>query len=216
MRWLALAVFATTGAAHAVTFFEPCEAALKTPPFKALQAFYAGKPELPNPDACFRLNNREFLVTVTDTAPIAQGLYFFDAGTSSYDFPDGAQRRAIKVKMEFDEQRSGKHFALLETSSLSGGEWFTGYQVLFLQPGKGTGSFALQRVLEVQADPESGMCGTHVRKGSAAEVKSVRPESDGQPLTLVFHLAEQRCPAGPTRQVEKRFVWDGQRFQLQR
>ena len=75
---------------------------------------------------------------------------------------------------------------------------------------RSTGSFALQKVIEVQADPEVGLCGTHVRKGSAAEVKSVRSDSDGQ---LVFELEEQHCPAGATGQVEKRFVWNGQRFQ---
>lgn len=212
MKVLATLALLSTGSAQASTFFEPCESALKTPAFAALQAFYAGKPELPKPDACFRLNNHEFLVTVTDTAPIAQGLYFFDARTGSYDFPDGAQRRGLSVKMEFDE-RSGKHFALLETSSLGNGEWFTGYHVLFLKPGKGTGSFALQKVIEVQADPEVGLCGTHVSKGSAAKVKCVRPDSDGPSLALVFQLGEQRCPAGATHQVEKRFVWNGQRFQ---
>ncbi|MFG6485607.1 hypothetical protein ACG04R_02925 [Roseateles sp. BYS78W] len=148
----AIALLATARAAHATAFFEPCESALKTPAFNALQVFYAGKPELPKPDACFRLNNREFLVVVADTAPIAQGLYFFDARTGSYDFPDGAQRRGISVAMEFDD-RSGKHFALLKTSALGGGEWFTGYQVLLLQRGKGTGSFALQKVIEVQPTP---------------------------------------------------------------
>ena len=127
----AIALLAAAGTAHATAFFEPCESALKTPAFNALQVFYAGQPELPKPDACFRLNNREFLVVVTDTAPIAQGLYFFDARTGSYDFPDGARRRGISVAMEFDD-RSGKHFALLKTSALGGGEWFTGYQVLLL------------------------------------------------------------------------------------
>jgi hypothetical protein len=205
---LAIALLAVTGAARATTFFEPCASALQKPAFKALQALYAGQPELPKPDACFRLNNREFLVTVSDTAPIAQGLYYFDARTGSYQFPDGAQRRGISVKMEFDD-RFGKHFALLETSSLSGGEWFTGYQVLFLQPGKGAASFSLQPVLEVQADPESGLCGTHVRKGSAANVNSVHSDSDGQ---LVFQMEEQRCPDGAPHKVEKRFAWDGQRW----
>lgn len=205
---VALALLAAVGTTHATTFFEPCESALQTPAFNALHAFYAGKPEEPKPDACFRLNNHEFIVTVTDTAPIAQGLYFFDARTGNYNFPDGAQRRGIRVRMEFDE-RSGKHFALLETSSLGQGEWFTGYQVLFLQPGKGVNSFTLQKLIEVQADPEVGLCGTHVRKGSAAEVKSVRSDAGGD---LVFRLEEQHCPAGGTRQVEKRFFWNGQRF----
>src|SRR6266478_219982 len=111
-------------------FFHTCVDVLATPSFIPLHNFYLSNPDEPAPDSCFRLNDTEFLVTVTHTGPIAQGLYFFDAKQGIYRFPDGAYRESIKVETEFVGPNH-KRFVLLSESFLKNGTLNESYELLF-------------------------------------------------------------------------------------
>lgn len=208
LQFLALLLTLTAGTVSAgEPFFQSCDPALDTPPFKRLHEFYSAHPKEPLPDSCFRLNSREFLVTVTATGRVGQGLYYFNADTGNYTFPDGAYRANIGVKREFEGPRK-KRFVILETSNLHGGNWDTGYELLFLKP-RGEGySFQIQKLLFVAQDPEDGMCGSRITEGTASEVESLRVEREGTTATsLVFVISSQACPNGEKRNYERRFVW---------
>lgn len=193
-------------------FFRPCDQALDTEPFKQLREFYAGHPEEPRPDACFRLNNREFLVTVSDTGRVGQGLYYFNADTSTYGFPDGSYRANIEVMREI-EGPNKKRFVILKTSNLHAGNWDIGYELLFLKPKEHGRSFEIQELLLANQDPEAGMCGSRITKGTATDVKGIRVEHEGTVDTsLVFVVNSQVCPNGKQRSYERRFVWSSGRF----
>lgn len=193
-------------------FFLPCDQAIDTPPFKQLREFYAGHPEEPRPDACFRLNNREFLVTVSDTGRVGQGLYYFNADTSTYEFPDGSYRANIEVIREV-EGPNKKRFVILKTSNLHAGNWDIGYELLFLKPKENGRSFEIQELLLANQDPEIGMCGSRITKGTATDVKDVRVEHEGTvDTTLVFVVNSQVCPKGKQRSYKRQFVWSSGRF----
>lgn len=200
----------TAGANEA--FFQSCDPVLGTPPFKRLSEFYAGHPENPKPDACFRLNNREFLVTVTDTGRVGQGLYYFNADNGTYDFPDGSYRANIEVMREFVGPNR-KRFVILTSSNLHAGAWGIGYELLFLKPKKMGRSFETQELIFANQDPLNGMCGESITEGTAAEVKDVRIEHEGTAETsVVFVVDSQVCPQGKERSYERRFVWSSGRF----
>jgi hypothetical protein len=199
-------------ASAASQFFLPCGSALATQPFHRLQEFYADHATESQPDRCFRLNDREFLVTVSDTGRVAQGLYYFDADAGTYVFPDGAYRESISIKREFDGPNK-KHFALIETSNLRLGNWSVSYEILFLKPGKGGRPFQLQRLLSASEDPEVGMCGTHISQGAATSIVSVDVENEGTAGTmLVFVIKSQKCPNGEQWTDQRRFEWSSGSF----
>lgn len=213
MSLLGLVSTLSTGVASAASqFFLPCESALATQPFHRLQEFYATHPSESQPDRCFRLNDREFLVTVTDTGRIAQGLYYFNAADGTYAFPDGAYRASISIKREFDGPNK-KHFVVIETSNLHAGNWSTSYEILFLEPRKDGRPFELQPLLSASEDPEVGMCGSGISEGTATSIKSVDVENEGTDRTLlVFIVASQKCPNGEQRTDRRRFAWSSGSF----
>lgn len=193
-------------------YFRSCDQALETPPFKRLQEFYMAYPEQPSPDACFRLNKSEFLVTVTNTGRVGQGLYHFNADTGSYEFADGAYRESIQVKREFEGYKN-KRFVILHTSNLHAGNWVTGYEILSLQPRVDNRSFRIQQLLFAMQDPVEGMCGSSLKEGTATNVKDFRVEKEGTAAaTLVFDINSQVCPDGAKRSYERRFVWQSGEF----
>jgi hypothetical protein len=191
--------------------FLVCEQALYTPQFIRLVAFYGRHPELPKPNECFRLNDREFLVTVTADARVAQGLYYFDSATQTYDLADGAYRPEVSIAREFDIAR--KHFVLVESSNLNAGQWNTIYEVLFLRP-KGAGRpFEIQRLLELQQDPEEGMCGSRLLEGTAAKVESIDVSVRCTEANMIaFELKTQSCPGGAIETRRPTFEWNGSSF----
>ena len=193
-------------------FFLSCDPALDTPPFKRLRDFYAGHPDQPKPEACFRLNNREFLVTVTNTGRVGQGLYYFNADTGTYDFPDGSYRANIQVMREFVGPNK-KRFVILTSSNLNEGIWDIGYELLFLKPTENGRSFEIQELLFANQDPENGMCGTHIKKGTATDVKDVLVEHEGTTeASLVFVVDSKVCPKGKRHNHKRRFIWSSGRF----
>jgi hypothetical protein len=200
------------GVTHAAPpFFVDCESALGTPPFRALVRFYASHTDAVRPSRCFRLDDREFLVIVNDSGRVAQGLYHFDARTGTYALAGGAYRPNLSVEREFD--MTDKHFALLESSNLHAGEWTIAYSVLYLQPKTKGRPYVIQPLLDVQQDPEEGMCGARMKTGVAAKVTEIaiaKTCSDAE--VIEFHLATQACPDGATADVRRRFRWNDQAF----
>jgi hypothetical protein len=149
------------------------------------------------------LNDSEFLVTVTNAGRVAQGVYFYDAKTGSYDFPDGAYRANIEVKTEFLGPK-GKRFVLLSTSNLHAGNWDSGFEILFLIPRRNGRSFVLQQLLFANEDPESGLCGRRITEGSASSILGYEVLDEGTEKTrLIFNVEEQNCVTGD-KQIYKR------------
>ncbi|MFT7776147.1 hypothetical protein [Roseateles sp.] len=208
-RWLGVVLIAAHGAAHAATFFEPCESALQTLPFKALQAFYAGKPGLARPQSCFRLNDRAFLVTLPDLARRVAGLYAFDAGTGSYGLANARSSPNLRVRFEFDGPNH-KHFALLESSDMHRGDHASSYEVLFLTPKSDGQVFARQLLVETHAGGD-GPCPPEATTASSLEGLRAESENTGA-VQLVFDITTTRCTDGQAGRVQKRFGWNGQRF----
>jgi hypothetical protein len=186
-------------------FFHTCVDVLATPSFAPLHNFYLSNPDQPAPDSCSRLNDTEFLVTVTNTGPIAQGLYFFDAKQAIYRFPDGAYREGIKVETEFVGPNH-KRFVLLSESFLKNGTWTETYELLYLVPGKGDRSFQLQRLFSVAQDSEQGLCRSGHSSGVASAVSGYKVAADGtQHTKLIFNLEAQDCSTKAKHNYEKIF-----------
>lgn len=210
-RPLLLLALTASSLSQASTFFLPCEAALKTPPFKTLQAFYASRPELAEPESCFRLNDREFLVTVSNAGRRAEGLHHFDAESGAYGLVDATFSPALRVRHEFDGPNR-KHFALLESSDMHAGDWINDYSVLFLTPKTNGRVFSRQFLVDT-VQGESGLCPGNPTLKLASSLASLQIDNEGtDQVTLVFTIRTQRCPKGTVTQILKRFGWDGQRF----
>lgn len=196
--------------------FVSCDWALDTPPFHRLQAFYSTHPDEPKPDECLSLNSAEFLVTVSGAGRMGQGLYYFDADTDAYEFPDGHYRAGTRVDREFDGPEN-RRFAILKTSNLHSGSWDRGFEVLWVGPRGNGCSFNLQELLWANEDPETGMCGSRIESGTAADVTDLRMEHEGTAATsIVFAIISQDCPDGPKRSIERRFVWSSGGFREDR
>lgn len=206
---LILLMLATIGQAQATTFFEPCKAALETPPFKALKTFLAGKPELAQPDTCFRLNDREFLLTVPDAGRRVEGLYSFDAQSRQYDLVDSMFSPGLKVRLEFDGP-GHKHFALLESQDMNAGDWSTTYEALYLTPKSSGRVFARQLLVETHQGGD-GPCPPGGKTASSLEKLQLENE-DTDHMQLVFNLKLQRCSDGKTTHTQRRFSWTGKGF----
>lgn len=188
-------------------FFHRCDRALGTLPFQPLREFYLTHKEEARPESCFRLNKKEFLVTVMDTGRLSQGLYYLNTNTGSYEFPDGTYRAGISVDREF-EGPNKKRFAILRTSDLHLGNWSVMYELIYLIPQTKGYPFQIQDLLYVNEDPVSGMCGDTIKKGNTTSVKHLRVEKEGTPATaLVFLINNQACPNGKEESYERRFTW---------
>jgi hypothetical protein len=201
--WLSSAL---VGSAHAQNFFEPCDAALKTAPYKSLREYLQAHEAELVPDMCFRLSNSEFLLTVTDAPRISQGLYHYDAKANKFDLSDGRSRPNVRVKREF-EGKAKKRFVLLSWSNLHQGDWSSGYEILNLIPKKEDRSFVVYGLLGVSEDPQSGFCGSNsVARGKTDAVKAVRVLHEGtENVQIVFEITEQDCSTKKFRVAKRVF-----------
>ncbi len=77
-------------------FFMECDKVLEKKEFLSLKAYYDKHPDEPHPDMCFRLNNNEFLITVTGTGRVFQGLYYFNSKEEKLERPGGGGGDVIK------------------------------------------------------------------------------------------------------------------------
>jgi hypothetical protein len=75
LMWV-LFTMAFNSYAIAESFIIDCGEALSQKGFLKLTEYYDKHPDEPQPDMCFRLNNYEFLVTVTAIGRVGQGLYY--------------------------------------------------------------------------------------------------------------------------------------------
>lgn len=225
---LLLAFMAFGNQVSANQFFQECSEALERPEFGALKKYLNSRQDLPPSDKCFRLNNHQFLVTVTDTGRVAQGLYYFDAKTNAYGLDGGSYMPNIDVVHEFMGP-SGKRYVILSASNLSGGHWWQGYNILNLIPTKDGKSYIHYELLSWSEDPESGLCGhwtltdritgkteTHKKKSSGTASSIGKPEivNEGtESVQINFAVTEQNCETSESRNYTKSFRLTDGRFQ---
>lgn len=192
-RILLLATLAFAGPVPASQFFQECSEALEKPEFVTLKGYLDSKPELPRPNKCFRLNNNQFLVTVTNTGRVSQGLYYYDAKSNTYGLEGGSYMPNVDVVQEFIGPNN-KRYVLLSVSNLSRGNWWQGYSILNLIPTKEGKSHVHYSLLSWSEDPESGLCGTKISTGKASSVDEPRITNEGtESVKIVFPVTEQDC-----------------------
>lgn len=201
-----LVALAFAGQVSASQFFQECSEALEEPEFGALKKYLDSKQELPRPDKCFRLNNQQFLVTVTNTGRVAQGLYYYDAKTNAYGLDGGSYMPNVTVVQEFMGPNN-KRYVLLSVSNLSRGGWWRGYSILNLIPTKDGKSYVHYSLLSWSEDPESGLCGTKISTGKASSIKSPQIANEGtESVQIVFPVTEQDCVTSKQTTYSKTFA----------
>jgi hypothetical protein len=186
------------------SYFRNCASVLESPDFQRLKSFYDFRPDEPRPDVCFRLNNSEFLVTVTNTGRVGgQGLYYYDAKNNSYELVGERYWPQIGVKREFVGPNQ-KRYVLIRTSNSHRGNWEYGYQILYLVPGKKIQSFVVKDLLYAKENPVSGFCG-HGGDGieltsTATSIKGFQVLEEGsENVRLEFTVEEEDCNTGKHR-----------------
>lgn len=190
-------------------FFINCYNAFALKEFSALREFYDKHTEEPKPDKCLRLNNNEFLVTVTDTGRIAHGLYLIDIKHDKIEMEEVIPN--IKVVTEF-LGKNKKRYVLLSYSNLHAGYWSNGYLILNLIPRDSKGkSYILYSLLNVSEDPVAGLCGEKrerfIKEGGNAEtLTSYKIIDEGtENVTLIFYATEENCKTLNKRAYTKKF-----------
>lgn len=178
------------------SYFHSCDDVIAQPRFKILGRYYDSHPDLPLPDSCCRLNDRQFLVTVTLGGRVEQGLYFVDTGTGEYGIPDGSYTYGIKVDREV-LGKGKKRFVVLRNVGYHGG---SGYQLLFLKPGSGKASFAVRNLFFDWEDMEDGLCGRQTTEKAAHAGSYTVLDEGTERARLVFSVDEQDCV---TRKVQR-------------
>ena len=202
----------------ASNFFIECDKALEKKEFLSLKAYYDKHPDEPHPDMCFRLNNNEFLVTVTSTGRVFQGLYYLNSKEEKLEEPGGGGPN-IEVKEEF-LGNNNKRYVLLGWSNLSHGNYDYGFDILNLIP-KGEGKpFIVYNLLYVNEDPTSGLCGAwsskdksgkveihqNVKEGKKESIKGYEIQHQGtENVQIVFTIIEQDCTTLKKRTYQKPF-----------
>jgi hypothetical protein len=180
------------------SFFRDCASALESPDFQRLKTFYSSRTDEPRPDSCFRLNNNEFLVTVTNAGRVSQGLYYYYANDNTYGLVDRHYWPEIEVKREFVGPNQ-KRFVLISTSNLHHGNWEYGYQILYLVPGKKIQSFVVKELIAAKENPVDGFCGRHGSDGieltdTATSIKGFQIVGEGSDdIRLEFTVEEEDC-----------------------
>ncbi len=215
------AFLAFAGQASANQFFQECSEAIDKPEFSALKKYLNSRQDLPHPDKCFRINNYQFLVTVTDTGRVAQGLYYYDAKANTYGLDGGGYMPNIDVVQEFMGPNN-KRYALLYASNLSRGGWWQGYSILNLIPTKDGKSYVHYSLLSWSEDPESGLCGhwistdrvtgkTELHKkissGTASSIEKPQIVNEGMAsIQMIFPVTEQNCETSERKTYNRTFV----------
>lgn len=202
--------------AAASNFFIECDKALEKKEFQALKKYYEKHPDEHSPDMCFRLNNNEFLVTVTGTGWLLQGLYYFNSKDEKLEREGGCPN--IEIEEEF-LGKNNKRYVLLKCSNLSHGYWNHGFDILNLIPKREGKSFVIYSLLYVNEN-DSGLCGVWTstdksgRKEIHHEIKEGKEESirdykilarGTENVHIVFTITEQDCKTLKTRTYEKIF-----------
>ncbi len=228
LRVILSALVLLSSSAHAGNFFQNCSDVLPTPGFDVLQSYLQSKPDAPVPGKCFRLNNQQFLMTITETGRVAQGLYYFDAKTNTFGLSEGRFMPNIEVVREFIGLNN-KRYVLLSSSNLSQGTWDRSYSVLNLVPMRDGKSYIHYGIVSWSEDAESGLCGhristdpktgkTELHKETATGTASsfANPEVTAEgtdAISLAFPVTEQNCETSELRNYKKIFRLKDGRFQ---
>jgi len=190
---------------YAEGFFMDCEAAFKLKEFSVLQEFFDKHSDEPRPEQCFRLNNSEFLVIITDTARAGQGLYFVNIKRNKMEIDGGYA--LMGVEREF-LGKNKKRYVLLANSNLGGGSYSYGYSILNLVPRTYSGKpYIVYSLFYVSEDPESGLCGemlstwggettktVKIKEGTTEQINSYKILNEGtENVTIIFNITEQNC-----------------------
>ena len=202
------------------SYFQDCNEALKRPEFKMLKTYYEKHVDESQPDSCFRLSNREFLVVLTSTGTAGQGLDYCDLKTKKgtcAPHEDGVYMPNLEVKREVMGPH-GKRHVVFSTNMARGGFMTGGWLVLRLVPKtenrRGYVVDDLQDLGDYQ-DPESGLCGDRVPKNEKANDvnKEFEVRNEGTDQTaLVFTVTVQDCSNEKTRQQVRVFTLHEGRF----
>jgi hypothetical protein len=202
----------------ASNFFIECDKALDKKEFLPLKIYYDKHPDEPHPDMCFRLNNNEFLVTITSTGRVFQGLYYFNSKEEKFERHEGVGP-GIEVKEEF-LGKNNKRYALLKWSNLSHGNWDYGFDILNLIPKREGKPYIVYNLLAVNEDPVSGLCGEwgstdksgkterhqSVKEGKKESIEGCKILYQGtENVQIVFTITEQDCKTLKKRTYPKIF-----------
>jgi hypothetical protein len=210
-------------AANAVladNYFQACDMALQNPEFRVLQQYLAANPELPHPSQCFRLNNYQFLMTVTDTGRVAQGLYYFDGKMKKLGLSEGRYMPNVDVVNEFLGPNK-KRFVLLHSSNLHSGAYDQLYSILHLIPTKDGKSYTHYNLISWSEDGESGLCGhststdrvtgrtemyKRIPEGKASSVSKPAIYKEGtDAINIQFTFTEQDCKTSEQKTYTRTF-----------
>lgn len=210
---LCLGIVTNTQLLAAEAYFNDCADALQKPAFAELSNLYKSKgKDFPVPDMCFRLNNNEFLVTVTNTGRIGQGLYYFNAKTGFYDFSDGKYSQGIQIKDEFIGP-NGKRFVLLGWHFLHEGIYVNSFGVLNLVPRNKGKSFVQYTLIEASEDPVNGLCGESIKAGVTTSIRQYKvANANSEKIRLTFSVLEEDCASRKTQEKQKVFTLVNSRF----
>lgn len=165
--FISFAFSLNSSAAYAGAFFEDCNVALDREDFKVLKEFLTYKEMKrvpPIPTECFRLNNFQFLMTVTSKSmwgEVGQGLYYYDGKLKKFEKVKGGGKQNIKVYKEFFGGNH-KRYVLLSWATLWRGKYSKGFDVINLVPTKNNKSFVYYNLITVSEDPKRGLCGEWV------------------------------------------------------
>lgn len=206
--------------AQAENFFQSCSVALKLPSFRVLREYLESNPDKPSPDDCFRLNNYQFLLTITDTGRLGQGLYTYDFNANTFGLSDLRPIPGIKIEKEF-EGMNHKRFVLMSWSNAHQGNWTQGFNIIQLTPTREDKSYVNYLLLATGQDPESGLCGhwettdpktgktekhQNIMKGKTAAISSYRIlNEDTEHVSIVFNITEENCETSEFKTYTKTF-----------
>jgi hypothetical protein len=205
-------VLVAGGARGSEPFFPLCTQVLDKPAYAQIAGYRAAHADMPHPNRCFRLDDREFLLSFKAAGDAWEGLYYFDARKQKLERPDGYQREEVEVVQEFDGP-NGKHLAIISSTFRQGMSQEITYEAVYLKPRAEGRTFELQRLLSTQGVADADPCSARMRDGEATAVTSVIVEGAGtQDATLVFNLKSRQCPNGEVKNVARRFRWNGRAF----
>lgn len=199
---------------HAGVFFEDCSAALGRSDFKALKDhlnYKTMKKVPPIPTECFRLNNYQFLMTVTGKSmwgEVGQGLYYYDSKSNWFGRLKGGAKQNLKGYKEF-LGNNNKRYVLMSWGTLWRGNYTKGYDIINLVPTQDNRSFNYYNLITTKEDPKFGLCGewsstdkntgevTHhknITKGISNNIEKLSIGNEGtKDVSIVFTINEENC-----------------------
>jgi hypothetical protein len=195
----------------AENYFIDCDAAMKRYEFTPLRDYYNSHPKIWSPDMCFRLNKREYLVTITRVAPILQGLYYYNSTDNTFKLYEDNNTTCfpgISIAEEF-YGKNNKRYVLM-VGGVTGSIF---YKIFNLVDNKDKHSypFITYEIIGDRWDPVDGLCGNDYPKPTASEILSYRIFNQRtDKVEIVFKIREQDCRTKKIKEYEKKFhIKDG-------